>query len=45
MLVLEAMKMETEVVAEKNIKISQILVAIGDKVAQGQLLIEYTQEN
>ena len=45
MLVLEAMKMETEVVAEKNIKISQILVAVGDKVAQGQPLIEYTQEN
>ena len=45
MLVLEAMKMETEVVAEKNIKISQILVAVGDKVAQGQPLIEYTQES
>ena len=45
MLVLEAMKMETEVVAEKNIKISKILVAIGDKVAQGQPLIEYTKEN
>ena len=45
MLVLEAMKMETEVVAEKNIKISQILVAVGDKVAQDQPLIEYTQEN
>ena len=45
MLVLEAMKMETEVVAEKNIKISKILVAIGDKVAQGQPLIEYTKES
>ncbi len=44
-LVLEAMKMETEVVAEENFKILQIPVAIGDKVAQGQTLIKFIKEN
>ena len=40
-LVLEAMKMETEVVAEENFEILQIPVAVGDKVAQGQALIKF----
>ena len=44
-LVLEAMKMETEVVAEENFEILQIPVAVGDKVAQGQALIKFRKEN
>ena len=44
-LVLEAMKMETEVVAEENFEILQIPVAVGDKVAQGQSLIKFRKEN
>ena len=44
-LVLEAMKMETEVVAEENFEILQIPVAVGDKVAQGQALIKFKKEN
>ena len=40
-LVLEAMKMETEIVAEENLEILQIPVAVGDKVAQGQALIKF----
>ena len=44
-LVLEAMKMETEVVAEENLEILQIPVAVGDKVAQGQALIKFKKEN
>ena len=44
-LILEAMKMETEVLAEEDLEILEILVAIGDKVAQGQNLIEFIKEN
>ena len=44
-LVLEAMKMETEIVAEENLEILQIPVAVGDKVAQGQALIKFKKEN
>ncbi|MEC8561521.1 MAG: sodium-extruding oxaloacetate decarboxylase subunit alpha [Pseudomonadota bacterium] len=44
-LVLEAMKMETEVVAEENLEILQIPVAVGDKVTQGQALIKFKKEN
>ena len=44
-LVLEAMKMETDVVAEENLEILQIPVAVGDKVAQGQALIKFKKEN
>ena len=44
-LVLEAMKMETEIVAEENLEILQIPVAVGDKVTQGQALIKFKKEN
>ncbi len=44
-LILEAMKMETEVLAEEDLEILEIPVAIGDKVAQGQNLIEFMKEN
>ncbi len=44
-LILEAMKMETEVLAEEDLEILEIPVAIGDKVAQGQNLIEFIKEN
>lgn len=44
-LVLEAMKMETEVVAEENLEVLQIPIAVGDKVTQGQTLIKFIKEN
>ncbi len=44
-LVLEAMKMETEVVAEVNLEVLQIPIAVGDKVTQGQTLIKFIKEN
>ncbi|OUU76142.1 MAG: oxaloacetate decarboxylase subunit alpha [Methylococcaceae bacterium TMED69] len=44
-LILEAMKMETEVLAEEDLEILEIPVAIGDKVTQGQNLIEFIKEN
>jgi len=41
LLVLEAMKMETEVTAPKDGKIASVEVAVGDPVQGGQVLIEW----
>jgi methylmalonyl-CoA carboxyltransferase 1.3S subunit len=41
LLVLEAMKMETEVTAPKDGKVKAIDVAVGDAVQGGQVLIEW----
>ena len=41
LLVLEAMKMETEVTAPKDGKIGSVNVADGDSVQGGQVLIEW----
>lgn len=45
LLVLEAMKMETEVTAPKDGKIGAIHVAVGDTVLSGQVLIEWAEES
>ena len=41
LLVLEAMKMETEVTAPKDGKVKSVEVAVGDTVQGGQVLIEW----
>jgi methylmalonyl-CoA carboxyltransferase small subunit len=41
LLVLEAMKMETEVTAPKDGKVQSVDVAVGDAVQGGQVLIEW----
>jgi methylmalonyl-CoA carboxyltransferase 1.3S subunit len=41
LLVLEAMKMETEVTAPKDGKVRSVEVAVGDAVQGGQVLIEW----
>lgn len=41
LLVLEAMKMETEVTAPKDGKVKSVDVAVGDAVKGGQVLIEW----
>jgi methylmalonyl-CoA carboxyltransferase small subunit len=41
LLVLEAMKMETEVTAPKNGTVKSVDVAVGDAVQGGQVLIEW----
>jgi len=41
LLVLEAMKMETEVTAPKDGKVKSVNVAVGDAVAGGQVLLEW----
>jgi methylmalonyl-CoA carboxyltransferase small subunit len=43
LLVLEAMKMETEVTAPKDGKIKAVGVAVGDPVAGGAVLIEWDE--
>lgn len=43
LLVLEAMKMETEITAPHDGKIGEIHVAVGDAVHGGQLLLEWAQ--
>ena len=40
MVVLEAMKMETEITAPREGTVSAVLVAAGDAVAGGQVLVE-----
>ncbi len=42
-LVLEAMKMETEVTAPKDGKVAAVAVAVGDAVASGQVLLEWSE--
>ncbi|WP_313565123.1 biotin/lipoyl-containing protein [Mobilicoccus sp.] len=44
LLVLEAMKMETEVTAPKDGIIGAVDVAVGDAVQGGQVLIEWAEE-
>ena len=44
LLVLEAMKMETEVTAPKDGTIGAVEVAVGDAVQGGQVLIEWADE-
>lgn len=44
LLVLEAMKMETEVTAPKDGKIGSVQVAVGDAVMGGQVLLEWAEE-
>jgi methylmalonyl-CoA carboxyltransferase 1.3S subunit len=41
LLVVEAMKMETEVTAPKDGKVESVEVAVGDAVQSGQVLIEW----
>ena len=41
LLVLEAMKMETEVTAPKDGKVKSVEVAVGDAVQGGQVLVEW----
>ncbi|MGZ7323289.1 biotin/lipoyl-containing protein, partial [Streptococcus pyogenes] len=41
LLVLEAMKMETEVTAPKDGRIAAVDVAVGDAVQGGQVLVEW----
>ena len=41
LLVLEAMKMETEVTAPKDGKVKSVAVVVGDAVQGGQILIEW----
>lgn len=41
LLVLEAMKMETEVTAPKDGKVARVDVAVGDAVQGGQVLVEW----
>lgn len=41
LLVLEAMKMETEVTAPKDGKVAHVDVAVGDAVQGGQVLVEW----
>src|ERR1035437_472951 len=41
LLVLEALKMETEVTAPKDGKVKSVEVAVGDAVQRGQVLIEW----
>lgn len=43
-LVLEAMKMETEVTAPKDGKVSHVAVGVGDAVGSGQVLIEWAED-
>ncbi len=43
LIVLEAMKMETEITAPHDGKIGEIHVAVGDAVHGGQLLLEWAQ--
>ena len=43
LLVLEAMKMETEVTAPKDGKVKSVDVAVGDAVQGGQVLIEWDE--
>ena len=45
LIVLEAMKMETEVTAPKDGTIGAVDVAVGDAVQGGQVLIEWAEEN
>ncbi len=44
MLVLEAMKMETEVTAPKDGTVAHIAVAVGDPVQGGDVLLEWADE-
>ena len=44
LLVLEAMKMETEVTAPKDGKVKSVDVAVGDAVQGGQVLIEWDDD-
>jgi methylmalonyl-CoA carboxyltransferase small subunit len=43
LLVLEAMKMETEVTAPKDGTVKAVDVVVGDAVESGQVLIEWDQ--
>ena len=43
--VLEAMKMETSIVAKEDGVVDKIYVKEGDKVNQGDLLVSFVQEN
>lgn len=44
LLVLEAMKMETEVTAPKDGTVARVAVSVGDAVQSGQLLLEWAEE-
>ena len=44
LLVLEAMKMETEVTAPKDGTVAQVAVTVGDAVQSGQVLVEWAEE-
>ena len=44
LLILEAMKMETEVTAPKDGRIAQVSVGVGDAVASGQVLVEWAEQ-
>ena len=44
LLVLEAMKMETEVTAPKDGTVAHVAVSVGDAVQSGQVLVEWAEE-
>ena len=44
LLILEAMKMETEVTAPKDGTIAAVAVGVGDAVASGQVLVEWAEQ-
>lgn len=44
LLVLEAMKMETEVTAPKDGTVGHVAVSVGDAVQSGQILLEWADE-
>lgn len=45
LLVLEAMKMETEVTAPRDGVVAAVEVSVGDAVQGGQVLVEWAEEN
>lgn len=45
LLVLEAMKMETEITAPKAGTVAHVAVSVGDAVQGGQVLVEWAQED
>ncbi len=44
LLILEAMKMETEVTAPKDGTIARVAVEVGDAVGSGQVLVEWAED-
>lgn len=41
MLILEAMKMKNEILADRDVKIKDIIVKVGDRIPKGTLMLEF----